>query len=395
MTIMHETKYRPDLLIFSDDWGRHPSSCQHLARVLKERYRIWWINTIGTRRPRLDVPTIRRAFEKAQQWFRPPDPSPGPTNPTVLNPRMWPSFSSRIERRLNRELLRRQIVPIVEASASPVVAITTIPIVADLVGLLSVDRWIYYCLDDYEEWPGLDRDALRSMEATLVHRVDSVIAVSDRLRDKFAGMGKHSDVLTHGTDLGHWNGAGDTIPSRLPVGLEDPLIVFWGLVDRRMDVAMLEQLGNDLDRGTILLVGPEDDPDPALKRVPRLVRMNSISYDELPGLARRARVLIMPYADFPVTRAMQPLKLKEYLATGKPVVVRDLPATRCWSDALDLVDSPVAFSETVRRRLDGGPSCGQVAARGRLEHESWEAKAVEFERLAFGPSYLPMVVVPS
>ena len=34
----------------------------------------------------------------------------------------------------------------------------------------------------------------------------------------------------------------------------------------------------------------------------------------------------MPYADLPVTRAMQPLKLKEYLVTDRPVVVADLPA---------------------------------------------------------------------
>ena len=37
-----------------------------------------------------------------------------------------------------------------------------------------------------------------------------------------------------------------------------------------------------------------------------------------PALAREAAVLIMPYADLPVTRAMQPLKLKEYLATDRP-----------------------------------------------------------------------------
>ena len=94
----------------------------------------------------------------------------------------------------------------------------------------------------------------------------------------------------------------------------------------------------------------------------------------------------MPYADLPVTRAMQPLKLKEYLATGKPVVVRDLPFTRCWSDALDLIDCPGAFSEAVRRRLDGDLPPDQAAARGRLEHEGWAAKAAEFERLALGPS---------
>jgi glycosyltransferase involved in cell wall biosynthesis len=388
---LKEAESHPSLLIFSDDWGRHPSSCQHLARILKESHRIWWVNTIGTRRPRLDLATLRRALEKARQWSDPPISDELPANPIVLNPRMWPYFRSSFDRKLNRELLRRQLLPVVEASRSPVIAITTIPIVADLVGVLPVDRWIYYCLDDYEEWPGLDKVALRSMESQLLGRVDSVIAVSDHLREKFAGMGRQADVLTHGTDLAHW-AESDLTTSATPLAhLPGPLIVFWGVVDRRMDVAMLERLGADLDRGTIVLVGPEADPDPALDRVPRLVRVGPIPYDDLPAVARAARVLIMPYADLPVTRAMQPLKLKEYLATGKPVVVRNLPSTRCWSDALDLVNSPGEFSEAVRRRLGEGLDPSQVAARRRLVYESWEAKAAEFELLALGSFYSGLV----
>ena len=42
-------------IVFSDDWGRHPSSCQHLFRRLLPRYRTFWVNTIGMRRPRLDL----------------------------------------------------------------------------------------------------------------------------------------------------------------------------------------------------------------------------------------------------------------------------------------------------------------------------------------------------
>jgi glycosyltransferase involved in cell wall biosynthesis len=376
----------PSLLIFSDDWGRHPSSCQHLTRVFQERHPVWWVNTIGTRPPRLDLATVRRGFEKIRHWSKQPASNESPGNPTVLNPRMWPYFRSALDRRVNRWLLTRQLRPVVEAAKSPVIAITTIPIVADLVGRLPVDRWVYYCVDDYEEWPGLDKEALRTMEAELVRQVDAVIVVSDRLRDKLAAMGRRADVLTHGTNPGHWTG-GETIgsPGRF-ADLERPLIVFWGVVDRRMDVAMLGRLAEDLDRGTIVLVGPESDPDPALDRVPRLVRVGPVPFDELPSIARAANVLIMPYLDLPVTRAMQPLKLKEYLATGKPVVVRDLPATRDWSDALDLVDSPSSFSEAVRRRLDGTLPPGQASARERLQGESWAAKAAEFARLAFGPT---------
>src|SRR5205085_5854392 len=102
---------------------------------------------------------------------------------------------------------------------------------------------------------------------------------------------------------------------------------------------------------------------------------------ELPELARQAAVLVMPYADLPVTRAMQPLKLKEYLATGRPVVVRDLPSTREWADCLDLADTPEAFAQAVGARLRRGLPEDQKTARGRLVQENWTEKARLFRLL--------------
>jgi glycosyltransferase involved in cell wall biosynthesis len=147
-----------------------------------------------------------------------------------------------------------------------------------------------------------------------------------------------------------------------------------------MDVAFVRRMADDLGRGTVVLAGPRDDPDPALLRLPGVVCAGRLPFDRLPQLARAAAVLVMPYADLPVTRAMQPLKLKEYLATGRPVVVRDLPATRAWADALDLAGTPEAFSAAVRRRIDTGLPAEQRAARGRLAEESWAGKARAFER---------------
>ncbi len=57
----------------------------------------------------------------------------------------------------------------------------------------------------------------------------------------------------------------------------------------------------------------------------------------------------MPLADLPVTRAMQPLKLKEDLATDKPAVVRDLPPNRAWADCPDVAATPAASARPVRR----------------------------------------------
>ena len=86
----------------------------------------------------------------------------------------------------------------------------------------------------------------------------------------------------------------------------------------------------------------------------------------------------MPYIDAPVTQAMQPLKLKEYLATGRPCVVRDLGTTRAWADALDIAATPEQFTAAVLARLSGDTPLSQLEARKRLATESWAAKAEQF-----------------
>ena len=281
---------------------------------------------------------------------------------------------------LNRRLLTRQLLPVIHDLPAAPVAVTTLPIVADLIGELPVARWVYYCVDDFSLWPGLDGKALRRLEERLVDRVDEIVAVSKPLRDRLnAVTGRPVRLLTHGVDLDYW--LSDVVKS-IPAldGLERPLVVFWGVVDRRMDVDFVRQLAAEMERGTIVLVGPHNNPDPALLRLPRVSSTGPVPYEQLSQLAREAAVLVMPYADLPVTRAMQPLKLKEYLATGKPVVTRDLPATKVWAEGLDSADTPEMFSAAVMRRLATGLPAHQRAARERLAAESWAAKARAFER---------------
>jgi len=372
------------LLIFADDWGRHPSSAQHLVSRLLGRHQVTWVNTIGMRPPRLDVSTVLRAWEKLCAWTaagtKPPTSAGGPA---VVAPYMWPRFRRPWERRLNRRLLTTQLRRRSAAVRGEIVAVTTVPIVADLIGSLPVSRWVYYCVDDFAEWPGLDAAPLREMEENLVRRADRVIAVSARLRDR---LSKWRDdeipVLTHGVELELWRNppaAGITLGE-----FERPRVVFWGLVDRRLDLATIERLGASMKRGTILLVGPDNDPDPDVLDAPLVRRHPAVAPEHLPALAAQADVLVMPYGDLPVTRMMQPLKLLEYLASGRPVVARDLPAVRAWDDCLDSAAGPDEFASAVLRRIDSGLSPEQASARQRLSAEGWDLKAAEFERLVFG-----------
>ncbi|GAB5439971.1 MAG: glycosyltransferase family 1 protein [Fuerstiella sp.] len=384
------------LVVFSDDWGRHPSSCQHLIRQLLPKYDVLWINTIGTRAPRLDLMTLRRVSEKLRQWVaargadradtsESNDAPQSSTNLTVVNPRMWPWFTKTIDRRFNAWLLQRQLAPLIRQLPQPVQAITTLPITADLPGLLPVQSWLYYCVDDFSQWPGLDGNTLRVMDRDMIRKADHTVAVSQHLQEMICDCGSGSELLTHGVDLDHWQSArvsSDEVVRPIvfeSIPADQSRIVFWGVVDRRLDAELLMRLSQRLD-AAIVLVGPQQDPDPQVLSLPNVHAIGPLPFAELPSVAASADVLIMPYADLPVTRAMQPLKMKEYLATGRPVVVSQLPAVRDWADCLDVANSADHFCELVSQRLQSGVPDHQRTARKRLQHESWGAKAVELER---------------
>ncbi len=387
------------ILVFSDDWGRHPSSCQHLVGRLLPRYPVLWVNTIGTRPPRLDRLTLSRGLEKLRAWARPRRPDVGAggaatAGPRVIEPVHWPSFRSRTARRLNAALLRRALRSALSPSSSQAsgpdpggggrtLALTTLPIVADLPGSLDVARWVYYCVDDLAAWPGLDRPTLERMERDLLQRVDAVVAVSEVLVERMAALGREATLLTHGVDLELWRRPAGPPPAAI-ADLQRPLVVFWGVVDRRLDAEWLERLAGRLGEGTVVLVGPPNNPDPRLDRLPRIARIGPVRYDELPALAREAAAFILPYADMPATRAIQPLKLKEYLATGKPVVASPLPAVDGWRDACTVAADAESFADAVVGHLAGGAPGTQLEARRRLEAETWEAKALALERVLLG-----------
>jgi len=385
------------LTVFSDDWGRHPSSCQHIVGKLLPRHPTLWVNTVGTRRPTLSVSDARRVAGKLKTWLGGPrgEATALPSNLSVISPLMYPGFRSGMQRRFNAGRLAAAVNRRLPGGARRV-AITTLPITADLPGKLNVDAWVYYCVDDFSVWPGLDAEVMQEMERRMVQRADAVIAVSPTLQQRIAQMGCEATLMTHGIDLEHWQASQSAQPLQTagnsaasgPVNVADvvasakrPMLLFWGLIDTRLDAAMLRAAAESGRFDTIMLVGPQQSPDPTLASLPGVALAGPAAYADLPAIAQHADVLVMPYDDRPVTRAMQPLKFKEYLATGKPVVARQLPSLAEWSDAADLVATPTQFVEACAMRCERGIDESQAEARQRLKEETWTAKAAAFEKV--------------
>ena len=373
---MQTTGDSQDLLVFSDDWGRHPSSCQHLIRELVPRRNVTWVNTIAMRPPRIDLLTARRGAEKVWQWCSGRNPASSsllPAGLSVKNPLMWPWMQGKLSRAVNRRLLTQQL----QTAANGKTVITTLPITVDLVGRLSAKRWVYYCVDDFSVWPGLSGEVLRRMELELINKVDCVIAVSDHLVDAIRPHKPDVQLLTHGVDVDFWKCNEISTPS------VEPTALFWGVIDRRMEADWLLALADALGDGKIVLAGPQQDPDPRIMQHPKIEGIGPVPMIELPKMAAAAKVLIMPYANLPVTRAMQPLKFKEYMATGRPVVTSNLPAVEPWAEHVQIANSQAEFLEITLEYFEG-PETKLRAYNGLqplLSKETWERKSNSFENM--------------
>ncbi|HXQ23103.1 MAG TPA: hypothetical protein VN812_15605, partial [Candidatus Acidoferrales bacterium] len=310
---MTDTNSGIRLIVFADDWGRHPSSCQHLIRELLPRYPTLWVNTFGMRRPGWSREDLQKAAQRLRQWTVPTHVTAAAANLRIATPVMWPGFRRPWQRALNRRLMvgavHRALRTSVPRAAERRVVITTLPITAALVGRLDVDAWIYYCTDHYSAWPGLDGDVLADMEHELVRRVDRIVAVSPALQERVSSMGRHALLLSHGVDVGHWgwlSGNGQRsapAASALPTWwsqLRHPIVLFWGLIGTQLDIEWVRALQDSASAGTFVLVGPAQAHDPALERIAGVVIPGAVAYESLPLLAAHADVLAMPYADLPL-----------------------------------------------------------------------------------------------
>ena len=379
---MSETKKRP-LVVFSDDWGRHPSSTQHIVSIMLGERDVLWVNTIGTRMPSLKLRDVKKVCGKLYRWVVGNDEGGGGEvveSLHVIDPMMWPSCRGGFQRKLNATMISRVVNQAIRKyfDEKPIV-LTTIPITADLIGRIDAAKWVYHIVDDFASWPGLDAGPLQVMHEKQLGLVDEVAVVSDFLGEQCEGLGR-SDVklITHGVDHEHWENVSYKVDSH-PVldylrHMNSPRAVFWGLIDERLDWELLREFSAHWP-GEIALIGPHVAEIEKELPIKALRMPGEIEYALLPQVAQLSEMLLMPYRHAPVTAAMQPLKLMEYLSTGKPVVCTDIPATLAFDQCCDVVGRDDFVQCALNRMHEGLCENQRQTRRQVMRQQTWRAKA--------------------
>jgi glycosyltransferase involved in cell wall biosynthesis len=363
------------LLVFADDWGRHPSSCQHLVRRLRADYPVLWANTVGTRRLKADGFTFRRGLEKLQNWGK---------GLTKVDRQMWtidlpmlPGMASAALRALNRQLVTARLRSVLAGLGmeSPVI-LTTLPYIGWLVRGLRRRGLVYYCTDDYSHWPSADRETMQQADRDMSREADLMLAASQALYRHHAGTGRCL-YFPHGVDYTHFASVQEQEIAEPSVDrLPRPHVGFFGLIYEKLDFALLEAVARSVPEGSLVLIGPHACSPPEFRRLPNVHFLGAKPYEDLPRFLAGLDVLLLPYLDDPMIRQSGPLKLRECLSSGKPTVSIDVPEVRALAPHVRVASDRQTFVEAVHEALAEPPASPQARARQQaVAGDGWDGRA--------------------
>lgn len=368
-----------DLIVFGEDWGALPSSTQHLIRHLSRERQVLWVNSIGLRRPRLTVFDLRRLWRKTRTLL--PGSrgiaDPGVRAPfPVLSPHVLPLPGHPVARLWIRRVLSRQVARAAARHGirAPVLWLS-LPTAVDVVGTLGEHAVVYYCGDDFGALAGVDHAPVVRLERELLERADLVLAVSPRLVTRFPEA--KTRLLPHGVDFDLF--ATPVAPaSDLPV--PGPVAGFYGSVADWIDTDLLADVAKRLPGWRFLLIGEIKTDVSALRNLSNVTLAGARPHTSLPSYSQHWTVSLLPFRDNDQIRASNPLKLREYLAAGRPVVTTDFPALEGCRDLVSIAADPEAFAVALEQaRLQPNERC--QARRARMAGEAWPARAAEASAL--------------
>lgn len=371
-----------DILCFSHDWTGDPLSKTHLMRVLARDNRILWINAIANRMPTTSPKDFSRAFAKLRAFAKPLKEVE--KNIFVLNPLALPSYGSGAVRIFNQRFLLSQVKRAMRKLRfrKPVNMVFN-PAAGLLAGKLNEDLIVYYCVDEYTAFTGIAK-GLKEIEESLFCRADVVIVSADNLYQSKKHFNENTFLIRHGTDWNHFRKAlsDETEIPREIASLPKPIIGFHGLLADWVDYELIKKLAEHFSSGTVVLIGKSTvDAEQKIKTidgVPNIHLLGRKPYADLPAYCKGFDVAINPFVINELTLAANPLKVREYLAAGVPVVSTDIPEVRVLENCL-VGEGHDGFIRLVEEALKS--SNIRSAISDSIKTESWDSKVDELRRI--------------
>jgi glycosyltransferase involved in cell wall biosynthesis len=356
------------------DWWCHAQAHSdfQLMRHVATEVPVLVVNSIGLRMPKPGQTSrfFRRVVRKLRSMTRYlRAPIDGLPNFHVFTPIALPAYGYGALARANSWLIAAQVrMACWRIGISNPVCFVTLPTAEPILDRLEPSVTIFNRADKTSLFEDVDTALIEALEARMMRRADHVLYASHALMEAERPFVEgRASFLGHGVDVDHFL---PRRPDQEPPDLAQiphPRIGFFGTLDHLVDYDLLRQLATELPEAQLVLIGPILTGVEPLDGVPNIHILGSRPYSVIPEYGSGFDVGIMPWVQNEWIHWCNPIKLKEYLALGLPVVSTEFPELKWFEDVVKASRTPAEFIAHVRQVLQSTPGSRSLP----VPAESW------------------------
>jgi len=236
---------------------------------------------------------------------------------------------------------------------------------------------VYDCMDDLSAFKN-PPTALRALDAELMRRASLVLTGGQSLFEARRHLHRNIYPFPSSVDVNHFAQArvlNTDPPDQAPI--PKPRLGFFGVIDERMDLPLLEGIAAARPDWQLVMIGPVVKIDPAtLPQRDNIHFLGGKTYQELPHYVAGWNVALLPFARNAATRFISPTKTPEYLAAGKPVVstsIRDVIRPYGQQGLVQIADDVSGFVRACAAAMDENSVTRDRQAESFLRQTSWDS----------------------
>lgn len=360
----------------------NPHSRYHMMNALhRAGHPVLWVNSIGMNMPRIRRNGfLRRLWLRLRSWAQwHHSPKPGFH---VLTPIALPLFGSPALAAVNAWWIGWQVrIACRRAGLQRPVIFASIPSFAPVIERMERAGLIYYYSDKYDAYRDITaRDVISDYDCRLLNAADAVFCASEPIRDSLRPVRANVHYLPHAVDAQHFrieSAAADEEPPALH-GIPHPRVGYFGSLTDSNDIELIRQsavLRPDLN---FVLIGRVLGDYSAVRELGNVHLTGFIPYEELPRHARGFDVAFMAWKMTEWIRHSNPIKTREYLCLGLPVVsIRIAEVEQGFGDFVYFFDDVASFLVAIDKALaDDSPQL-RLARAAAASVDSWDARTAQ------------------
>ncbi len=365
-----------------DWWYHHPHSKNHLMRrFARAGNKVIFVNSISMGLASVaNKDFLQRVTRKLRSYAKLARTTDDRV--TVVSPVVLPFFGSAVARAANRRLLGAQIGLLARQRrlSRPILWIA-IPTAVEMIGRFRESLVIYHVSDKYDANTmdhTTDPALIRQLHDRAIDAADIIFYSGRKLLEEATRGRERSFLLEQAVDFAHWsrvgNGQLEVAPeiARIP----RPRLGYFGAIEPWLvDQELIKRAASERPSWQWVFIGNRSR-GLDIERLPNTHFLPAVPYQDLPRYAAGFDVCVLPWeTEQPFTSYGSAIKVREYLATGKPVVISPLPEYEPLRNVLRIARSRDEFFRLVAEALEERNPEAVQKRQAAVAHGTWDARA--------------------